>query len=41
MSYSEAVNFLQQSDPVLAQLIEQVGPCQLDQVQQDGDLFPH
>ena len=39
MSYSEAVNFLQQSDPVLAQLIEQVGPCQLDQVQQDGDLF--
>lgn len=39
MSYSEAVNFLQQSDPVLAQLIEQVGPCQLAQVQQEGDLF--
>ncbi len=39
MSYSIAVNFLQQSDLVLAQLIEQVGPCQLDGLQQDGDLF--
>lgn len=39
MSYSVAVNFLQQSDLVLAQLIEQVGPCQLDRIQQDGDLF--
>jgi DNA-3-methyladenine glycosylase II len=39
MNYSTAVNFLQQSDPVLAQVIAQVGPCQLDKVQQEGDLF--
>lgn len=39
MTYSTAVNFLQQSDPVLAQVIAQVGPCLLDKVQQEGDLF--
>lgn len=39
MSYSTAINFLQQSDPILASLIDRVGPCQLDQVQQTGDLF--
>lgn len=39
MTYLDAVNFLKQSDPVLAQLIAIVGPCQLGQVQQDGDLF--
>jgi len=39
MTYSTAVKFLQQSDPVLAQVIAQVGPCQLDKVQQEGDLF--
>lgn len=37
--FTSAVKFLQQSDPVLAQVIAQVGPCQLDKVQQDGDLF--
>lgn len=39
MSYHSAINFLQDSDPVLGQLIEQVGPCQLDSSQQNGDLF--
>lgn len=39
MTYSTAVKFLQQSDPVLAQVIAQIGSCQLDKLQQDGDLF--
>ena len=39
MSYYAAINFLKQSDPVLGQLIEQIGPCQLDSLQQNGDLF--
>ncbi len=39
MSYQAAINFLQHSDQVLGQLIEQIGPCQLDSSQQNGDLF--
>ena len=39
MVYSDAVNFLAQSDLILAQLIKQVGPCQLDRVQESGDLL--
>lgn len=39
MSYYAAINFLQQSDPILGQLISQIGPCQLDSSQQNGDLF--
>jgi len=39
INYATAINFLQQSDPVLAQLIERIGPCQLDQAQQTGDLL--
>lgn len=39
MVYSIAATFLQQSDPVLAQIIEQIGPCQLGSSQQNGDLF--
>jgi len=39
MSYYTAINFLRQSDPVLGQLIEKIGPCQLDSSQQNGDLF--
>ena len=39
MVYSDAINFLTQSDLILAQLIKQVGPCQLDQVQESGDLL--
>lgn len=34
-----ATDFLKQSDPVLGQLIEQIGPCQLDSSKQNGDLF--
>lgn len=39
MSYYAAINFLKQSDRVLGQVIEQIGPCQLDSSQQNGDLF--
>lgn len=39
MDYSIAIATLKQSDPILASLIEQVGPCNLYQVQQQGDLF--
>lgn len=39
MSYQAAINFLQHSDQVLGQLIEQIGPCKLDSSQQNGDLF--
>lgn len=39
MSYDAAINFLKQSDQVLAQLIEQIGSCQLSSSQQNGDLF--
>ena len=39
MSYDAAINFLKQSDEVLRELIEQIGSCQLDSSQQNGDLF--
>lgn len=39
MDYKDAVNFLQQSDPILAALIAQVGSCQLHNRQLEGDLF--
>ena len=39
MNYTAAVNFLKQADPVLAGLIGRVGPCQLHQRQQTGDLL--
>lgn len=39
MDYSIAIAVLKQSDPILATLIEKVGPCELDRSQQTGDLF--
>lgn len=39
MTYAAAINFLMQSDPILGQVIEQIGPCQLSASQQQGDLF--
>lgn len=39
INYNCAVNFLKQADPVLGQLIQQVGECRLDAFQQQGDLF--
>ena len=39
MTKDVAINFLKQTDPILGQLIEQIGPCQLDAAQQHGDLF--
>jgi len=39
MDYSIAVAALKKSDPILASVIEQVGSCKLDQVQQTGDLL--
>jgi DNA-3-methyladenine glycosylase II len=39
MSTDASINFLKQSDQVLGQLILQIGPCQLDCSQHNGDLF--
>ena len=39
MDYKDAVNFLRQSDPTIAGLIAIVGSCQLNNSQQNGDLF--
>ena len=39
MDYSEAIASLKQADTVLANLIDRVGYCTLDQEQQTGDLF--
>jgi len=39
MDYAVAVAAIKQSDRILAPIIEQIGVCQLDQVQQTGDLF--
>lgn len=39
MDYLVAIATLKQSDHYLASLIEQVGPCQLYQAQQKGDLL--
>lgn len=38
-SYNAAVNFLKQSDPVLGELITQIGTCQLANTHQQTDLF--
>ena len=39
MNYSIAIDFLKDSDPILGQLIDRVGECQLNQHQLEGDLF--
>lgn len=39
MSYYKAIDFLKQSDPVLGQLIDHIGHCELSSSQQNGDLF--
>jgi DNA-3-methyladenine glycosylase II len=39
MNYAVAIDTLKQADPILAELIEQVGECKLNQVQQTGDLL--
>jgi hypothetical protein len=39
IDYAIALTTLQQADPKLGQLIDQVGLCRLDQVQQQGDVF--
>ncbi|UBF25381.1 DNA-3-methyladenine glycosylase [Kovacikia minuta CCNUW1] len=39
MDYAIALSTLKQADPILARLIEQVGPCTLNQDRQTGDLL--
>jgi DNA-3-methyladenine glycosylase II len=39
MDYSIALSALKQSDPILARVIEQIGPCKLNQQQQSEDLL--
>lgn len=39
IDYSLAIATLQQADPVLADVIDRVGPCRLHTVQQSGDLL--
>ncbi|HEY9606822.1 MAG TPA: DNA-3-methyladenine glycosylase [Allocoleopsis sp.] len=39
MNFSIAIDFLQDSDPILGQLIQQIGSCQLHQNELEGDLF--
>ena len=39
MDYSDAIAHLKQADPILAEAIERVGSCHLDEVQQSGDLL--
>lgn len=39
MDYSVAIAALTKSDPILATLIQRVGACHLNRVQQTGDLF--
>ncbi|MEA5567812.1 DNA-3-methyladenine glycosylase [Anabaena sp. UHCC 0399] len=39
MDYSDAIQTLKNSDPILATLIEIVGDCKLSQVQHTGDLL--
>ncbi|MEA5554132.1 DNA-3-methyladenine glycosylase [Anabaena cylindrica UHCC 0172] len=39
MNYAVAIDTLKQADPILAEVIEQVGECRLNQVQQTGDLL--
>ncbi|MDF0554667.1 DNA-3-methyladenine glycosylase [Kamptonema sp. UHCC 0994] len=39
MNYSIAIDYLKDSDPILGQLIDQLGACQLNQRELEGDLF--
>jgi DNA-3-methyladenine glycosylase II len=39
MDHTEAIAFLKQSDPVLAQVIDRVGDCSLGQTAQESDLL--
>ncbi|HEY9700141.1 MAG TPA: DNA-3-methyladenine glycosylase [Trichocoleus sp.] len=39
MDYTQAIVTLKQADPTLAEMIDRVGDCKLDQDQQTGDLF--
>jgi DNA-3-methyladenine glycosylase II len=39
MNYSIAIDFLKDSDPILGQLIDRIGACQLNQYEMEGDLF--
>lgn len=39
MNYAIAIDFLKDSDPILAGLIDQIGACQLNQQEPEGDLF--
>ncbi|HEY9614985.1 DNA-3-methyladenine glycosylase family protein, partial [Allocoleopsis sp.] len=39
MNYAIAIDFLKDSDPILGQLIDQIGACLLNQHQLEGDLF--
>ena len=39
MDYAIAIDFLRDSDPILGQLIDRIGACQLHQYELEGDLF--
>jgi DNA-3-methyladenine glycosylase II len=39
MNYAIAIDFLKDSDPILGQLIDRIGACQLNQDELEGDLF--
>lgn len=39
MNYSIAIDFLKNSDPIVGQLIDRIGACQLNQQELEGDLF--
>jgi DNA-3-methyladenine glycosylase II len=39
MNYAIAIDFLKDSDPILGQLIDRIGACQLNQHELEGDLF--
>lgn len=39
MNYTIAIDYLKDSDPILGQLIDRIGTCQLHQQELEGDLF--
>jgi hypothetical protein len=39
MNYLIAIDYLKDSDPILGQLIDQIGACQLHQHGLEGDLL--
>jgi DNA-3-methyladenine glycosylase II len=39
MNYAIAIDYLKESDPILGQLIDRIGMCQLHQHELQGDLF--